>query len=68
MKNKLMMKSAIKRIYDDSINFRTVQFGTQVPKCLEFERLLNAGPQRQDVLHVPVQPWQNFPLCSRRPS
>ena len=46
----------------------TKQFGTQVPKCLQFERLLNVGLRRQDVLHGPAQPWQNFPLCRRRPS
>ena len=42
----------------DTINIS--KFGTQVPKCLQHERLFNAGPRHQDVLHGPAQPRQNF--------
>ena len=41
------------------------QFGTQVRKCLQFERHFNSGPWRQDVLYGPAQ---NFALCRLRPS
>ena len=43
----------------------TVQFGTQVRKCLQSEWHFNSRPWRQDVLYGPAQ---NFALCRLRPS